>query len=155
MQTPPLWAPLAQPFLAALFHPCALCGANASTQGYVGAPLIAAVFHLHTVFDASTSHLGCVGAPLVAATFYRCTMIRGFPNLCPVADVHPAAEEETQWVMVVLVLKACAGRSRSVYNCPLYGCLYADCRKLHHELMIWELCAGAVRTKGSPIQWFW
>ena len=64
------------------------------------------------------------------------------------ADVHPAAGEETQWVMVVLVLKACAGRSRSAYNRPLYGRLYAVCSKLHRELTDLGTLCGSSENEG-------
>jgi hypothetical protein len=49
----------------------------------------------------------------------KCKMIGGFPHSCHMANIWPAAGEETQWVMVIPVLIGCARRSWSAYNCPL------------------------------------
>jgi hypothetical protein len=47
---------------------------------------------------------------------------RGFPHLRRVANVRPAAGKETQQVMVVPLLKGCAGGSRSAHKRSLYVC---------------------------------
>jgi hypothetical protein len=61
-------------------------------------------------------------------------MIRGFPHSRSVANVWPTAGEETQWVMVIHMLKGCAGRSWFANICPLYGRASANRSKFHIKL---------------------
>jgi hypothetical protein len=64
------------------------------------------------------------------------------------ANVWPAAREETQLVIVVPALKGCGGRSRSAYNCPLYGHALAECSKFHCELTNLGTLCGSSEEEG-------
>jgi hypothetical protein len=79
----------------------------------------------------------------------------GVSHLGRMANIQPLAGEETQRYLVVPLLGGCAGKSRSGDNCPLYGCLSTNCGNFIVNRQIWELCAGAVRKRGSRVKPFW
>ncbi len=81
---------------------------------------------LHFFLSSASQHIYSY-SPSCAAI----ALVRVFPHSCRVANVWHADREETQWVMVVPMLKECAGSSWSACNCPLHGHALADCSKCH------------------------
>jgi hypothetical protein len=77
--------------------------------------------------------------------------IGGFSHSCRVTNVRFEAGEESQWVLVVPALEGCYGGSRSADNCLRRQTV----ANFIVNRPIWELCAGAVRRRGSPIRPFW
>ncbi len=61
------------------------------------------------------------------------------------ANVQPAAGEETQWFMVVPLLSVCAGKSRSENDHSLHGRLLTNCSKFHcKSTNLGTLCRSGV-----------
>jgi hypothetical protein len=69
-------------------------------------------------------------------------------HLSHMANIRPAAGEETQWFMVVPLLGGCAGKSWSEDNHPLYGRLSTNCGKFHHKLTNLGTLCGSGAEEG-------
>ncbi len=64
------------------------------------------------------------------------------------ANVRPAAGEETQWFMVVPLLGGCAGKSRSEGDHPLYGRSSTNWGKFCHKLTNQGTLCGSGAEEG-------
>ena len=73
---------------------------------------------------------------------------RGIPHSCCMANVWPAAREESGWVMVVSSISGCSESSGSADNHPLHGRVLANCRKLHRQLTDLGALCGSGKEEG-------